>query len=73
MSRDPRVYLEDVLESIRRINTYVTGLDEVRLGDDQLRLDAVVRNLEIIGEAVKIINHQNHDFRSPTAAVESNP
>jgi uncharacterized protein with HEPN domain len=53
MSRDPRVYLEDVLESIRRINTYVTGLDEVRLGGDELRLDAVVRNLEVIGEAVK--------------------
>ena len=40
MSRDPRVYLEDVLESIRRINAYVTGLDEERLAADQLRLDA---------------------------------
>lgn len=53
MSRDPQVYLEDVLESIRRINTYVTGIDQDRLGADQLRLDAVVRNLEVIGEAVK--------------------
>ena len=53
MSRDPRVYLEDVLESIRRINAYVTGLDEERLAADELRLDAVVRNLEVIGEAVK--------------------
>jgi uncharacterized protein with HEPN domain len=53
MSRDPRVYLEDVLESIRRINTYVTGLDEERLASDELRLDAVIRNLEVIGEAVK--------------------
>jgi uncharacterized protein with HEPN domain len=53
MSRDPRVYLEDVLESIRRINAYVADLDEARLGADELRLDAVVRNLEVIGEAVK--------------------
>ncbi len=65
MSRDPRVYLEDVLESIRRINAYVTGLDEERLAADQLRLDAVVRNLEVIGEAVKrlpeeITQQQSH-------------
>ncbi len=65
MSRDPRVYLEDVLESIRRINTYITGLDEERLAADQLRLDAVVRNLEVIGEAVKqlpeeITQQQSH-------------
>jgi len=53
MSRDPRVYLEDVLESIRRIDTYVTGLDQETLAADELRLDAVVRNLEVIGEAVK--------------------
>jgi uncharacterized protein with HEPN domain len=53
MSRDPRVYLEDVLESIQRINSYVAGLDQDRLEADQLRLDAVVRNLEVIGEAVK--------------------
>jgi len=65
MSRDPRVYLEDVLESIRRINTYVAGLDEERLSADELRLDAVVRNLEVIGEAVKqlleeITQQQSH-------------
>ena len=53
MSRNPRVYLEDVLESIRRINAYVTGINQERLAADQLRLDAVVRNLEVIGEAVK--------------------
>ncbi len=58
MSRDPRVYLEDVLESIRRINAYVTGLDEAGLGADELRLDAVVRNLEVIGEAVKQLPEQ---------------
>ena len=53
MSRDPRVYLEDILESIRRIRTYVEGIDQNGLGADELRLDAVVRNLEVIGEAAK--------------------
>ncbi len=44
---------------------FVTGLDEERLAADQLRLDAVVRNLEVIGEAVKqlpeeITQQQSH-------------
>jgi predicted nucleotidyltransferase len=30
MSRNPRVYLEDVLESIRRINAYVTAIEPGR-------------------------------------------
>ena len=59
MSRDPRVYLEDILESIRRIRTYVEGLDKDDLGGDELRLDAVVRNLEVIGEAVKRFENLN--------------
>jgi uncharacterized protein with HEPN domain len=53
MSRDARVYLEDILESIRRIKTYTAGVDQEGLAADELRLDAVVRNLEVIGEAVK--------------------
>ena len=48
MSRDPRVSLNRSGESTR-----TSGLDEERLAADQLRLDAVVRNLEVIGEAVK--------------------
>ena len=65
MSRDPRVYLEDVLESIRRINTYVAGIGQEQLAGDELRLDAVVRNLEVIGEAdhrarqlIFVVRHQ---------------
>ena len=53
MSRDYRVYLEDVLEAIRKIAGYTTGLSlEVFTGDVKT-LDAVVRNLEVIGEAIK--------------------
>lgn len=67
MSREPRVYLEDMLEAIRRINAYVNGLDKERLEGDQLRLDAVVRNLEVIGEAVKRLPE---DVRTIEPAVE---
>jgi uncharacterized protein with HEPN domain len=69
MSRDPRVYLEDILESIRRIRIYVEGIDQGGLGADELRLDAVVRNLEVIGEAVKRLPE---DLRTRESGVEWN-
>ncbi len=53
MSRDWTFYLEDILECSGKVLTYTQGmtLDEFRNND--LVFDAVVRNLEIIGEAAK--------------------
>ena len=53
MSRDVRVYLLDILERCERITRYVEGLDQVRWSQDERTQDAVLRNLEVIGEAVK--------------------
>ena len=53
MPRDSRVYLEDILEAIRRIRDYTSGYSKERLRSDPRTADAVVRNLEIVGEAVK--------------------
>ena len=53
MSRDLRVYLLDIIERCERITRYVDGLDEAGWAKDQLTQDAVLRNLEVIGEAVK--------------------
>lgn len=53
MSREWRSYLDDILESCRRIRSYSAGLDKEAFLSDQLVLDAVLRNLEIIGEAAK--------------------
>ncbi len=53
MPRDSRVYLEDILEAIRRIRDYTSGYSKERLHSDPRTADAVVRNLEIVGEAVK--------------------
>ncbi|MDD5194261.1 MAG: DUF86 domain-containing protein [Candidatus Omnitrophica bacterium] len=56
MKRDVRVYIEDILEAVMKIQEYMA---ELRTDDDfykntQLQ-DAVFRRLEIIGEAVKNI------------------
>ena len=49
--RDFRLYLDDILEGIERIRLYVQGVDLEAFSKDRKTQDAVVRNLEIIGEA----------------------
>ncbi len=53
MSRDPAVYLSHILECIDFIESYVAGLDLGGFSEDQKVQDAVLRRVEIIGEAVK--------------------
>lgn len=53
--KSSRLYLEDILTSILRIEDYVRGLNFESFTKDQKTIDAVVRNLEIIGEAAKNI------------------
>jgi uncharacterized protein with HEPN domain len=55
MHRDYSVYLEDILTAIDKIQKYVGGLPFNEFSQDDMRVDAVVRNLEIIGEAAKHI------------------
>jgi uncharacterized protein with HEPN domain len=53
MPRSVRVYLEDVLEASEQIRLYVGGRPLEAFSKDRMAVDAVVRNLEIIGEAAK--------------------
>ena len=54
MSKDVRVYLAQILERIRRIETF-TKAGEQRFHEDLMMQDAVIRNFEVIGEAAKRI------------------
>jgi uncharacterized protein with HEPN domain len=53
MPRDYKVYFEDILESIDKINRYISGMDLETFSEDEKTVDAGVRNLEIIGEATR--------------------
>ena len=55
MKRDVRLFLGDVLESIERIEEYLSNVDEEEFYENTIIQDAVLRRLEIIGEAVKNI------------------
>jgi len=58
MPRDSSVYLEDIITAAERIASYVEGYTRESFGADPKTVDAVVRNLEIIGEAVKQVPTQ---------------
>ncbi len=53
MRRDYKLYLQDVLSAIEKIERYVGELSFEEFAKDDKTTDAVVRNLEIIGEAPK--------------------
>jgi uncharacterized protein with HEPN domain len=55
MSRDLRLYLTDILSSIQKIQDYTAGMNYDDLIEDNKTFDAVVHNLQIIGEAAKQI------------------
>lgn len=53
--RGIKLYLEDIQDSIRKIEKYARGSSFDEFSRDEQLIDAVVRNLSIIGEAVKNI------------------
>ncbi|HUU11818.1 MAG TPA: HepT-like ribonuclease domain-containing protein [Phycisphaerae bacterium] len=58
MPRRPEVYLEDMLAAAQKVEQYVAGLTREQLAADSKTLDAVVRNLEVIGEAAGRPSHR---------------
>lgn len=53
MSKDPTVYLSHILECIDLVEAYISGLGPSEFEERQQVQDAVLRRIEIIGEAVK--------------------
>lgn len=58
MSRDELLYLDDIQESCGKVLRFTKGMTYKDFVNDDLRFDAVLRNLEIIGEAVKNISDE---------------
>lgn len=50
---EAQAFLQDIGEAIRKIESYTQGLDSEAFKANELVVDAVLRNLEVIGEAVK--------------------
>ena len=67
MKRDPMLFIEDVLESIKNIEEFISGFNKEKFLKSKLRQSAVIRQLEVIGEAVKNIpeSFRNENPRVP--------
>ena len=59
--RDWRIRIEDIVEAASAIVGYVQGLTYEEFAEDRKTVDAVVRNLEVIGEAAR---HVPDDVRA---------
>ncbi len=55
MKKIVKVYLQDILESIEKIEEFVKGVNKREFEDNTMLQDAVIRRLMIIGEAVRRI------------------
>jgi uncharacterized protein with HEPN domain len=65
MSRDARRlpdYLGHVAQAIERIQRYTDAMSEAAFLRSEIVQDAVIRNLEIIGEACRSIERDHADF-----------
>lgn len=54
-TKNPKLFLEDILESIERIEEYTKDRTKEGFLSDYEKQDAIMKRLEIIGEAVKNI------------------
>jgi uncharacterized protein with HEPN domain len=67
MSRSLNLYLEDIIEAIRKIRSYTSLMNFEEFCADERTIDAVIRNLIVIGEAVK---NMPEDVRKMEPGIE---
>lgn len=61
MTRNSLLYLQDITEAIDKIERYTNGLTYTDFEKSDMVIDAVVRNLEVIGEAAGHIPDDIYD------------
>jgi uncharacterized protein with HEPN domain len=63
MPHDDRVYLQHIRDAAERIRGYVNGLDEASFKKNELVQDAVIRQIEIMGEASKRLSAKTKELQ----------
>lgn len=59
--RDELVFFEDIIDCIHKIMEYVENTSETEFKENTEKQDAVIRRIEIIGEAVKSISNETRN------------
>jgi uncharacterized protein with HEPN domain len=65
-AHDPAVLLDDMLTSLAAIQSYMAGVDEAGFQANPILQDAVIRRLEILGEAATLLHA---DYRAQHSEV----
>ena len=58
MKRDDTVYLHHILDAIESIEDYTRRMSESQFLSNSMAHDAVVRQIEIVGEAARNVSHE---------------
>ena len=61
--REDELFADDILGAVARIESYLTGVEEDAFFDSHLLQDAVIRQLEVIGEAARRLSPAFRDAR----------
>lgn len=65
--KDNEIYLHHIRDCIDKIGRYLCGYDFEKFKNDEEKIDSVVRNVEVIGEAA---NNLTREFRSGNSQIE---
>ena len=71
--KDDKTYLLHILEAIDKIERYIATIDFGDFSDNDMMIDAVVRELEIIGEASRNLSDsfQDKHFEIPWYKIKA--
>jgi uncharacterized protein with HEPN domain len=67
LSRKPEQRINDIILGCQKIIRFTSGMNQERLAEQELVMDAVLRNITIIGEATK---HLPDDVRAQMPGIE---
>ncbi len=63
MERDDEIYAQHILDAISRIELYTAGIERSVFYSTPMMQHAIIRQLEIIGEATKMLSMDFRDHR----------
>ena len=66
MKTDQSAFLNHILDAITKIEKYIQDIDEESFMESDLVQDGVIRQIEVIGEAVKRLSN---DLKSQSPAI----
>ena len=67
MKKDIIIFIKHILEGIESIENFSRGISKIKFLRDELRQNAIIRKLEIIGEATKNVPSS---FRNKYPSIE---